>query len=249
MKERVLDLLKNIHEAKEVIEINDLLGFKTSDELRELQETLNQLVEEYLVFYTKKGKYILLDNCPGLKIGKLSVNKKGFGFVVLDREDDIYISEKNMNGAIDEDIVLVEVFPSGVRKEARVIRIIKRELQNLVGEVQFGEKGRVYIELDDDKRDLTIELTPESVKDCVEGHKVLVKVIKEVNKHKYIAEVVKIIGHKNDPGTDILAIAYRHGILEDFGDEVERELEDIPNEVNEKDHHTLLQALLDHFYP
>lgn len=235
MKERVLDLLKNIHEAKEVIEINDLLGFKTSDELRELQETLNQLVEEYLVFYTKKGKYILLDNCPGLKIGKLSVNKKGFGFVVLDREDDIYISEKNMNGAIDEDIVLVEVFPSGVRKEARVIRIIKRELQNLVGEVQFGEKGRVYIELDDDKRDLTIELTPESVKDCVEGHKVLVKVIKEVNKHKYIAEVVKIIGHKNDPGTDILAIAYRHGILEDFGDEVERELEDIPNEVNEKD--------------
>ncbi len=235
MKERVLDLLKNIHEAKEVIEINDLLGFKTSDELRELQETLNQLVEEYLVFYTKKGKYILLDNCPGLKIGKLSVNKKGFGFVLLDREDDIYIAEKNMNGAIDEDIVLVEVFSSGVRKEARVIRIIKRELQNLVGEVQFGEKGRVYIELDDDKRNLTIELTPESAKDCVEGHKVLVKVTKEVNKHKYIAEVVKIIGHKNDPGTDILAIAYRHGILEDFGDEVEKELEAIPNEVDEKD--------------
>ncbi|MDE5889355.1 MAG: ribonuclease R, partial [Bacilli bacterium] len=235
MRERILDLLKNIHEAKEVIEINDLLGLKTSTELRELQETLNKLVDEYLVFYTKKGKYILLDNCPGLKIGKLSVNKKGFGFVILEREDDLYIAQKNMNDAIDEDIVLVEVFPSGVRKEARVIRIIKRELQNLVGEVQFGDKGRIFIELDDDKRDLTIELTPETAKDCVEGHKVLVKVVKEVNKHKYIADVVKIIGHKNDPGTDILTIAYRHGIIEDFGEEVERELVDIPNEVNEKD--------------
>jgi len=235
MKERILNLLKNIHEAKEVIEINDLLGLKTSDELRELQEALNSLVDEYLVFYTKKGKYILLDNCPGIKIGRLSVNKKGFGFVILDREDDLYVAQKNMNDAVDGDIVLVEVFPSGVRKEARVIRIIKRELQNLVGEVQFDDNGRAFIELDDDKRNLVIELTTESIKDCVEGHKVLVKVVKEVNKHKYIADVVKIIGHKNDPGTDILTIAYRHGIIEDFGEDVERELLSIPNEVAEKD--------------
>jgi len=235
MREKVLSLLKNIHEAKEVIEINDLLGLKTSDELHELQETLNQLIDDYLVFYTKKGKYILLDNCPGLKIGKLSVNKKGFGFIILEREDDIYVDKKNMNGAIHDDIVLTEVFFSGVRKEARVIRIIKRNLQDLVGEVQFDEKGRAFIDLDDDKRNLTIELTSDSVRDCVEGHKVLVKVVKEVNKSKYIAEVVKIIGHKNDPGTDILSIAYKHGIYEDFSEEVEQELLDIPIEVSKEE--------------
>ncbi len=235
MREKVLELLKDIHEAKEIIEINDMLGLRTSDELRELQDTLNQLVDEYIVFFTKKGKYILLDNCPGIKIGRLAVNKKGFGFVVLDREDDIYVDEKNMNDAIHDDIVLVEVFTSGVRREARVVRIIKRELQNLVGEVLYDEDGRPYIKLDDDKREITIVLTPESAKDCVEGHKVLVKVVKEINKHKYIAEVVKIIGHKSDPGTDILSIAYKHGIYEDFGPEVEKELEDIPNEVDPKE--------------
>ncbi len=235
MKEKVLNLLSGIHEAKEAIEINDMLGLTTPLEYKELQDTLNSLVDEYLVFYTKKGKYILLKNCPGLKIGKLQVSKKGFGFVVLDKEDDIYVAEKNMNGAIDEDIVLAEVFPSGVRKEAKIVRIIKRELQNLVGEVQYTENGDPFIKLDDDKKELTIMLTLESAKDCVEGHKVLVKVIKEVNKHKYIAEVVKIIGHKNDPGTDILSIAYKHGIYEDFGEEVEKELVDIPNEVSEKE--------------
>lgn len=235
MKERVLELLKGIHEAKELIEINDLLGLKTSEELRELQDTLNELVDEYLVFYTKKGKYILLDNCPGLKIGRLSVSKKGFGFIILDREDDIYVDAKNMNDAIHDDIVLAEVFTSGVRKEAKIIRIIKRELKNLVGEVQFDKKGRAFIELDDDKRNLTIELTPDSTKYCVEGHKVLVSVIKEVNKHTYIAKVIKIIGHKNDPGIDILSIAYKHGIYEDFGSEVERELESVPTEVAASD--------------
>ena len=140
-----------------------------------------------------------------------------------------------MNGAIHEDIVLAEVFASGVRKEAKIIRIIKRELKNLVGEILYDDKGRAYIDLDDDKRKITIELTEDSVKDCVEGHKVLVKVVKEVNKNKYIADVVKIIGHKADPGTDILTIAYKHGIFEDFGEEVEKELVNIPNEVDPKE--------------
>ena len=235
MKEKIIKLMKDIHEAKELMEINDLLGLTTPAEYKELQDVMNELVEEYTVFYTKKGKYILLKNCPGLKVGKLSVNKKGFGFLCLEMEDDIYIDAKNMNGAIHDDVVLVEVFIHGVRKEARVIRIVKRDIHNLVGEVLFTDNNKYYLNIDDDKRDLVIELTPESCKDVVEGHKVLVKVIKELNKRKYLGEVVRIIGHINDPGTDILAIAYKHGIYEDFGPEVEKELESIPNEVNEKE--------------
>ena len=235
MKEKILKLMKDIHEAKELMEINDLLGLTTPAEYKELQDVMNELVEEYTIFYTKKGKYILLKNCPGLKVGKLSVNKKGFGFLCLEMEDDIYIDAKNMNGAIHDDVVLVEVFIHGVRKEARVIRIVKRDIHNLVGEVLFTDNNKYYLNIDDDKRDLVIELTPESCKDVVEGHKVLVKVIKELNKRKYLGEVVRIIGHINDPGTDILAIAYKHGIYEDFGPEVEKELESIPNEVNEKE--------------
>lgn len=235
MKERILNLMKDIHEAKELMEINDLLGLVTTAEYKELQDVMNTLVEEYTVFLTKKGKYILLKNCPGLKVGRLSVNKKGFGFLCLEMEDDIYIDAKNMNGAIHDDVVLVEVFVKGVRKEARVIRIVKRDIHNLVGEVLFTDNNKFYLNIDDDKRDLVIELTPESCRDVVEGHKVLVKVIKELNKRKYLGEVVKIIGHINDPGTDILAIAYKHGIYEDFGPEVEKELESIPNEVSEKE--------------
>lgn len=231
MKEQVVKLLTNIHEAKELMEINDLMGLKTPLELKKLEETLNELVNEYVVYYTKKGKYLLLKNCPGLKIGRLSVNKKGFGFVILDKEDDLYVDAKNLNGAIHDDIVLVEVFSSGVRKEAKVIKIIKRDLQNVVGEVKYDDKDRPYVDLKEDKKDIVIQLTEESTKNCVEGHKVLIHVIKEVNKHKYLGEVIKIIGHKNDPGTDILTIAYKHGIYEDFPPEVEKELEDIPNEV------------------
>ena len=234
MKDKILDLLKNVHEAKEAMEINDMLGLKTADEYREVCEALEELVNEYLVYKTKKDKYILLKNCPAMKIGKLSVNKKGFGFLLLDKEDDLYIAPENFNGAIDDDVVLCEVYTSGVRKEAKVLRVVKRELNDLVGEVYF-EDDVPYVKLDNSTKNILIELVGDRSKDVVEGHKVLVKTIKQVNTKKYIAEVIKIIGHKNDPGTDILSIAYKHGIYEEFGEEVEMELENIPNEVNSKD--------------
>ena len=53
MREEVLKLLTNIHEAKDLIEINDMLGLKTAKDLKELQDVINELVEEYIVFNTK----------------------------------------------------------------------------------------------------------------------------------------------------------------------------------------------------
>lgn len=231
MKEDILKILKPVHEAKTAMEINDLLNLHSANEYRELCEALEELVQEYIVFKTKKDKYILLDNCPGLKIGKLSLNKKGYGFVILDREEDLYIPEDMINGATHDDVVLAEITRQGVKREGKVIRVIKRDLHDMVGEiVLYHDKFR--LKLDDEKKDLIIILTKESTKNCVEGHKVLVRLVKQLADKKYLGEVSKILGHKDDPGVDILSIAYKYQIDPDFGSDVEQELEDIPMEVD-----------------
>lgn len=234
MKETILKVLTNIHEAKEAIEINDIMGLKTPEEYRELVVALDELVNEYKVFYTKKGKYILLNNCPNLKIGKLAVNKKGFGFVLLEKEEDIYIDSSNLGGAIDEDIVMCEVVPGKVKREGKVIKIVKRDLKKLVGEIIFDNE-HIFLKLDDAAKDLIIEIEKEGAEDCVEGHKVLVRVTKKVTNKKYFAVIDKILGHKNDPKVDILSIAYKYGIYDQFDPKVEAELETIASEVQEKD--------------
>ena len=234
MEEKLLKILNNIHEAKTLIEINDLMELKTAEELRELQETLKKLIEEYKVFYTKKEKYILLKNCPSLKIGPLSVNKKGFGFVILPEEDDIYIDKTNLKDAIDEDIVLCEVTSRTARKEGKIIKVIKRDLKNLVGEVVIHH-NKMCLKLDDDKKDITVILNPDTTHNCVEGHKVLVEITERLKNHVYSGDVLKIIGHKNDPQVDILSIAYKYGIYEDFNPRVLEELEYIPDVVDAKE--------------
>lgn len=234
MKESIIKVLHDIHEAKEAMEINDLLGLTTAEEYRLLLDELAKLVDEYVLFYTKKGKYILLKNCPSLKIGKLSVNKKGFGFVLLDKEDDIYIDAHNLNNAVDEDIVLCEVITKVIKKEGKIVRIIKRDLKNLVGEILFKE-NIAYLKIDDSKKDIIVELDKHSASNVVEGHKVLVEIVKEKKRNHYVASLIKIIGHKDDPQVDILSIAYKYGIYEDFGEEVEQELVDIPTSVSEEE--------------
>ena len=234
MKDRVIELLKNIHEAKELIEINDLLQLKTTEEYNELQKTINELIDEFIVYKTKKDKYIFLKNCPNLKVGKLVINKKGFGFVVIEKEDDIYIDGKNLNGAIHDDIVLVETFLSGVKKEGRILKILKRDLNNVVGEIIFENK-KAKLHIIDNKKNIIVELTHDSIKQCVEGNIVLVKILKNINKFTFLGEVIEIIGHKNDPGIDILSIAYNHGINDKFNKDVIEELKSIPSEVKEKE--------------
>ncbi|MCM1053232.1 MAG: ribonuclease R [Ruminococcus sp.] len=234
MKEQILSILKNIHEAKTLMEINDLLGLKTVEELQELTACLEELVNLYMVFKTKKDKYLLMANCPGLRIGKLTVNKKGFGFLILEKEDDLYISENNLNNAINNDTVLVEIIKKGLKPEGRVIKIIKRDLENVVGEIIFAN-NKMMVKPDDDKLDLKIYVSKETGSNCVEGHKVLVHLTKDLGAKSYMADCIKIIGHKNDAGVDILSIAYKYGIESEFNSEVIEELDDIPSDVSKTD--------------
>ena len=234
MKEQVLETLKKEYDAKTLLQINDLMGFETSEELKDLQDVLEELVKDYVVYKTKKDKYILLSNCPSLKIGKYQANKKGFGFVLLNKEDDLYISGENSNGAIDGDIVLAEVLNKGIKPEGHIIKIIERNLHNLVGEIVSFKKG-LGLKLDDERLDLNIKLDKKSLQGCVVGHKVLVKLTKEIGRKKYLGEVIKILGHKDDPGTDILSIAYKYDIEPDFSAETKEELLSLPEEVSPAD--------------
>ena len=91
MKENILEVLDLRFDALDLIAINDLLKLNTPEELRVLEETLDELYKDNVVYKTNKGKYILYKNCPDFKIGKLDVKKQGFAFLLLKDEEDIFL--------------------------------------------------------------------------------------------------------------------------------------------------------------
>ena len=171
-----------------------------------------------------------MKNCLNFKLGRLTVNKKGYGFVILEKEDDLYIASDNLNGAIHDDVVLAEIIRSGVKKEGKVLKILKREINDMVGEIVVRD-NQMLIDLDDNKKDIELVLKKESLTNFVPGHKVVVQLDKELGKKKYLASVKSILGHKDDPGVDILSIAYKYAIETEFNADVLKELDTIPTEV------------------
>ena len=232
MKERVLEILKHEFNAISTEELVSKLGNITPEEINEVQKILNEMVQNFELYFTKKEKYILFENCQDIEIGEIDVNPKGFGFLLLPG-DDVHIEKDMLNGAIDGDMVIVEVTNRTPKLEGRVLKIVKRNLNNLVGQIKYIH-GKPFMLLED-KRNITIEIEPNSAKNCVEGTVVLVTVIREKTKNYYFAKVSNIIGHKDDAGVDILTIAYKHEIYPDFSEKAMQETENIETEVNPKE--------------
>ena len=231
MKEQVLTILKEANKALSLAEIDNLLNLKTKEEFCELQDIMKELEDDTIVYHTNKDKYILFERSH-LRKGILNINKKGFGFVDTTNGEEIYIDYPNLNGALHNDLVIVEVITNKniERQEGRILKVLKRELQIMVGEY-CSNKRENYLKLDDNRMKLFITIDKKDSMGAVNGHKVLVKILKSLGHNKYKGQVIRILGHKNDPGVDILSIVHRYNINDIFSPIVLAETEKIPEIV------------------
>ena len=236
MKDKIVGILKDSDKALTIYDLEDKLHLLDVDELQELQTCLSELEKDAVIYHSNKDKYMMLEDSH-LKRGIMRANKKGFGFVDIDDSDvDVYISEDHMNGALHDDIVLVEITSKkGIhRLEGRVVKIINREKDTYVGEINFeGDTG--IVSLDDNKLKIKVQIPRDKSMNAVDGHKVVVRLGKRIDNSRFMGEVVEIIGHKNDPGIDILSIVKKYNIETDFPDDIKEQLKNIPSEVSEEE--------------
>ena len=234
MQDKILEFLSKENRPFSVDEIMDGLGLSSVDDLKALLKDLNELEDNLKLYLTKQNKYMIFNN-SNLRVGTMIANKKGFGFVDIEGDEDVFIAPTNMNGAIHGDKVIVEITSKkGIDLEGRIFRIMKREFKPMVGEIIMDHDKR-FVKLDDDKVKLNIEIDANKSMNAMPGHKVLVKVLNKLKDNNYKGEVLKILGHKNDPGVDILSIVAKYEIPDTFSDGVLEELNHIPDEVSEEE--------------
>lgn len=230
MKERIIELL-NENTSLTIMEINDKLLLNTIEEYQRLQSELDELVSDGILYYSeKKKKYLLLENSHLVK-GELILNDKGFGFIEIGKDiKDVYVNEKNINGAQDGDTVLFEYLNKDqLKPEGKIIKVIKRNYDPLVGEVLLID-GDYFVK--PDKKGKNIYIPREYLNGAVEGHKVVMEPLKEGNR---VGKITKIIGHKNDVGVDILSFVYEYNFSPEFPKEVIDELDSIPQFLSSND--------------
>ena len=235
MQERILEILKEEERAYSIEELEEILGIRSAEELKTLLACLRDLENSLKVYHTNKGNYMLFNNSH-LRVGRLIGNKKGFGFVDIEGDEDVFIPPTCMNGAIHGDQVIVEITSKkGLDLEGRIVKVLDRKLHQIVGEFYY-KGGLGHIDPDDKKISIHIDIEQSKTMGAMNGHKVLVRLIGKDEKGNYKGEVIKILGHKNDPGVDILSIVSKYEINDVFSDEVMEAVEQLPLEVTEEEY-------------
>ena len=231
MEEKILEFIKSTNTVYNVKTLYKEFGSK---EL--VRNVLDNLEQNGDIVITANGK--VLDYLKsGLKKGKFIANKKGYGFVEFDKEqEDLYIPKESVLNAIDKDIVVVEVAKvnKGEKPYGRVFKVIKRNKDYLVGEIVI-ENDNYYVLPDNDIYKFKVLIPKEETNSLVEGMKVLVKITGNKNFNIYPGTIEKVIGHKDDPLIDVLAVAYDNGFYLEDSIEVKKQLEQIPSIVTEKE--------------
>ena len=232
MEEKVLNIINGHNKALTYEEIMVKLD---ENEATLLPDVLSKLIKDLKIRFTNKGKYAKFDD-RSQKIGTFAGNKKGFGFVIVDGEEkDYHVSSANVRGAIDGDEVVIKVLDES-KHEAAVLRVNKRNLSNLLVGEFCRKDDKNFLKLDDNKLNIIVEISDEDASSAVPGHKVVVKISEGVEKSNYYhGQVVRILGHKDDPGVDILSVAARYKINDIFPEAVLEELKSISSEVQKED--------------
>ena len=237
--DRLLQYMKNeAYKPLTVQELEAAFGIQDSGDFKEFVKALVKMEEKGLVVRTRANRYGLPEKM-NLVRGKLTGHAKGFAFVVPDEPgmDDIFIPPTETNNAMHGDTVLVRVSTesSGQRREGSIIRIIERGVQQIVG-TYVESKNFGFVVPDDKKFASDIFIPKAASKGAVEGHKVVVKLTTYPEGRKSAeGEVITILGHKNDPGVDILSIIHKHGLPMAFPDEVLQQANAVPDTIDESE--------------
>ena len=204
----------------------------------ELKAVMDALEAEGKVHVSQKGKY--LKGAGRTLRGVYQAHPRGFGFVTIEGEtDDIFIPEKETNGALHGDTVeiLLTASPEGKRKEGKIVKIAERGTAKIVGLYQVA-KGKHYgFVIPDNQRFLQDIFVPEErAKGAVDGHKVVVELTSYGSDNaKPEGKIVEILGHVNDPGVDIMSIVKSYDLPVEFPEKVMNQAERVPEEVSDAD--------------
>ena len=202
----------------------------------ELKAVLDALVEEGKIAVSKRGKYSR-GQAERLR-GVFQANARGFGFVSCENGgDDVFISEENLCGAFHGDEVefIITSAPSGRRREGKIVKILSHGVTRVVG---LYEKSRDFgfVRPDNQRYLKDIYIPAGKEMNAMTGHKVVAELTSYGGEHmKPEGRVVEIIGHVNDPGTDILSIVMDMGIKTEFPEKVLNQAVRVGKPVSEAD--------------
>lgn len=176
-----------------------------------------------------------LHNDDDLGKAEFCGNARGFGFLIREEGEDLFVPASKTNGAFHKDTVLYKRI-KGTKDEAEVVKIVSRGMTHVVGTYDKGNNAR-FVMPDDQRFTSDIYIQPKRDLGAKNGQKVVVRitVYPRDNRNCPEGEIVEILGFSRDKNVDMMSLARSFGLSQNFPPECQRRAELIPQTLSEKD--------------
>ena len=204
------------------------------NEYHEFLSTIGKLELELKIQKNRKNRYRVSEKT--YYEGYFRKNARGYGFVRIEgQEDEIFIAKENSLNALNGDHVLIEITEEKNKiksAEGKVVRILKREKDTLVGTFQ-NSKIFGFVVPDDKNFGTDIFISKKNFGKAKNNQKVLVKITKyPQNGKKAEGKIIEVLGNMNDAGVDMLSIIKEYKLPAKFSEQVKEEAIKCGNEID-----------------
>src|SRR5438874_1562461 len=243
IREQILGLLASPeYRPLDKIELAKALGRKSGVRMG-LSQALRELERSGEIARIRKNRYILPAEAD-LVTGTLSIHQAGYGFLITEKpgEPDIFVAAENTGTAMHSDRVVVRITRDPAyarakgRREGRVIRILERAHDTIVGTLQHSRN--FYYVVPDDPRivhDVYVQVPPRALlpKVPTRGDKVVVRLEAWESRHvNPEGDIIELLGPASAPGVDMLSIIRKYHLPTDFPRDVLDEVNRISETVD-----------------
>ena len=233
-REEILGVLRKASDPQTLSSIADALSVKES-ELDGLTRRLAAMERDGQIKPDRKGR-IQLANTANFIEGRVSCHRDGYGFLLPDEGDDVFLPEKEMQKVLHGDRVQVRV--TGLdrrgRPEGTIVEVLARANTHVIGRL-VHENG-VWLVVPEDKRiahDILLAVAPGKAK---AGQVVSVELTEQPSRYSQpIGKIAEVLGEIDDPGMEIEIAVRKYGVPHEFSEAAKAAAAKLPSEVKPAD--------------
>lgn len=213
------------------------LGAKDPTSKRLINEVLYELADQGLLKEVYRGKFILSMVLPEVE-GIVEMERDGSAHVVTDDNQEILVSEHNLNHALHGDRVKVALVPKHRKKraEAEVVEVISRAKRTFVGRIEM-ERNYAFVITDTKFMPYDIFIPKDGIGKAKNGQKVIAQITDwPMHTKNPVGEIIEVIGYPGVHEVEMHAILAEFELPYRFPEELDRHAEKISEKITQNDY-------------
>ncbi len=238
-REFILEVLEEAQKPLRLFQVAKAVDVDEDDEERfeALSRRMKAMVRDGQLIRNRRGAFGLLKKMDLIK-GRVLGHPDGYGFLVPEEGGkDLFLSEKEMHKVLHGDIVIASVIGEDRRgrQEGAIIEITEHNTKQVLGRLNF-EDGLSWVRPNNNRITQDIFIPNDGLLEAKEEQIVLVEIIHQPSvRSGPIGKIVEVVGDYMAAGMEIDSAIHAYGIPNEWSEELEAELANIPDEVTETD--------------